>query len=86
VTAVTAAPVEDLEGLTESIGALATEIAEQLRNKIIEGRTTKHPCACGQQRHDTTYLSGWLRGLASTYALATGEDSETVYERMRPKV
>lgn len=71
-----------VDELAELLGDLATLTAEQLREKRDTGRQRAHESICGDHRHDDMHMSGFLLGLSTALALATGEQSDLVYNRI----
>lgn len=76
------APPVTIENLTGSLRELAEATAAQLEEQVRAAQHRPHNTACGEHRHNHIHTSGFLLGLASALAIATGENSDKIYNEL----
>lgn len=76
------APPVTLDNLAGALRELAEATAENLDRQVHDARRRPHNGACGEHRHNHIHTSGYLLGLCSALAMATGENSDTIYNAL----
>lgn len=66
----------------DQLELLALAAAEQYGEQVNAARRRPHDMACGEHRHTHIHGSGFLLGVCAALALATGQSSDDVYQRM----
>lgn len=76
------APVQTLDNLTGALRELAEATAESYGDQVNAARRRPHDGACGEHRHNHIHTSGFLLGLCSALAMATGGNSDDLYQQL----
>lgn len=71
-----------VEELADQLELLAAAAAEQYGEQIAAAQNRTRATACGEHRHNHIHGSGFLLGVCTALALATGQQSDDVYQRM----